>query len=93
MLETIDVSLAIFITSMSDGKSVTFFSYRFILFSRPPDFRLAFDAAERNEKFGRIQYQRSKRELQQWKKRSIPLQKDNESRSKKQSHPNELSEN
>ena len=42
-----------------------------------------------------IQYQRSKEEQQQSKEKetSIPLQKNSESGSKKQSHPNELSEN
>ena len=45
---------------------------------------MAFDAAEKNGKFGRIQCQKSKE-----KETSIPLQMDSES----QSHPSELSEN
>ena len=45
--------------------------------------RLTFDTAERNEKFGRIQRQRSReQQLRKEKEASIPLQKDSESRSK-----------
>ena len=55
-----DVSLTIVITSVSGSKSLTFFANRFIHFSRPPGFRMAFDAAEKNGRFGRIQCQRSK---------------------------------
>ena len=55
-----NVSLAIFITSVNDSKSLASFTNRFFLFSGPPGFRLAFDAAERNGRFDRIQCQRSK---------------------------------
>ena len=55
-----DVSLAIFITSVSSSESLTSFTNRFFHFSGPPGFRMAFDAAERNGRFGRIQCQRSK---------------------------------
>ena len=44
---------------MSGSKSFTSFTNRFFHFSRPPGLRLAFEAAERNGKFGRIQCQRS----------------------------------
>ena len=40
--------------------SLTFFIDRFFNFSGQPGFRMTFDAAERNERFGCIQCQRSK---------------------------------
>ena len=49
-----DVSLAIFIASVSGSKSLTSFTNRFFHFSGPPGFRRAFDAAERNGGFSRI---------------------------------------
>ena len=55
-----DVGLTIFITSVSDGESLRSFTNCFFHFSGPPGVRLAFDAAERNGRFGRIQCQRSK---------------------------------
>ena len=55
-----DVSLAIFITSVSGSKSLTSFTNCFFHLSRPPGFRRAFDAAERNGRPGRIQSQRGK---------------------------------
>ena len=47
------------------------------------------------EDLGRIQSQRGKESQQQRKEKetSIPLLKDSESQSKRQSHPSELSEN
>ena len=60
MSESGDVSLAIFITSESSSKSLTSFTNCFFHLSGPPGFRIAFDAAKRNGKFGRIQCQRSK---------------------------------
>ena len=54
-----DVSLAIFITSVSGSESLACFTNRTLHFSKPPGFRMAFDAAERNESFGRIQCQRA----------------------------------
>ena len=67
---------------------------------------MAFDAAERNGRFGRIQCQRGKESSNRGKRRvfprpprtvlgglGIPLLKDSESQSRRQSHPNELSEN
>ena len=88
-----DVILAIFITSVSGSKSLTSFTNRFFHFSDSPGLRMTFDAAERNGRFYRIQCQRS-REQQQKKEEgtSIPMQKDSESQSKRQSHPSELSE-
>ena len=53
-----DVSLAIFITSVSGSESLASFTNRFFHLSRPPGFRMLFDAAERNGRFGRIQCQR-----------------------------------
>ena len=50
----------IFITSVSGSESLAFFTNCFFDFSGPPGFRMAFDAAERNGKFGRIQCQKSK---------------------------------
>ena len=50
-----DVSLAIFITSVSGSKSLASFTNRIFHFSGPPGFSMTFDAAERNGRFGRIQ--------------------------------------
>ena len=58
-----DVSLAIFITSVSGSESLTSFTNRTFYLSRSPGFWRAFDAAERNERFGRIQCQRGKRRV------------------------------
>ena len=55
-----DVSLAIFIAFVSGSESLAFFTNRFFHLSGPPGFRMAFDAAERNRRFGRIQCQRGK---------------------------------
>ena len=57
MLGSRDGSLTILIIYMSSSKSLTFFTDRFFLFSRPPGLRLTSDAAEKNGKFGRIQCQ------------------------------------
>ena len=46
---------------MSGSKSLASFTNRTFNFSRTPSFRLAFDAAESNERFGRIQCQRGKK--------------------------------
>ena len=56
-----DVSLAIFIASVSGSESIASFTNRIFHLCEPPGFRLAFDVAERNERFGRIQCQRSKK--------------------------------
>ena len=55
-----DVSLAIFITSVSGSESLASFTNHLFHFSRPPGFRMAFDATERNGRFGRNQCQRGK---------------------------------
>ena len=55
-----DVSLTIFITSVSSSESPASFTNRLFHLSRPPGFRRAFDAAERNGRFGRIHCQRGK---------------------------------
>ena len=52
--------MAIFITSVSGSKSHAFSTNRTFHLSRPPGFMRAFDAAERNGGFGRIQSQRGK---------------------------------
>ena len=54
-----DVSLAIFITSVSGSESLASFTNRFFLFSGPPGFRMTFDAAKRNGRFRRIHCQKS----------------------------------
>ena len=54
-----DVSLTIFISSIRGSESLILFTNRFFHFSGPPGLRLVFDAAERNGRFGSIQYQRS----------------------------------
>ena len=54
MLGATNIGLTIFITSLSNRKSLTSFAYRFFHFRRPPGLRSAFEAAERNGKFGRI---------------------------------------
>ena len=66
-----DVSLTIFITSMSGRKNLACFTYRFFHFSRPPGLRLTFDAAERNGKFGRIHCQRSKESSSRGKRKRV----------------------
>ena len=68
-----DVSLTIFITSISDSKSLTSFAYCFFHFSGPPGLRLAFDTAERNGKFDRTQFQRREQRQRKDKVRSILL--------------------
>ena len=55
-----DISLTIYVTSVSGCESLTSFANRFIHFSGPPGFRMTFDTAERNGRFGRIRCQRSK---------------------------------
>ena len=55
-----DVNLTFLIASVDGSESLTSFTNRFFHFSRPPGFRVAFDAAKRNGRFGRIQYQRSR---------------------------------
>ena len=56
-----DVSLAIFIAFVSGSESLAFFTNRTFHLSRPPGFRMAFDAAERNRRLGRIKCQRGKK--------------------------------
>ena len=51
MSESRNVSLAIFITSMSGSKSLTSSAYCFFHFRRVPGLKLALQAAERNAKF------------------------------------------
>ena len=55
-----DLSLAISIASVSGSESLASFTNRLFHLSRPPGFRMAFDAAKRNGRFGRIQCQRGK---------------------------------
>ena len=63
---------------MSGNKSLKSFAYRF---RKPPGLRLAFGAAERNGKSGRIQCQRSEKSSNKGRKEeSIPLQKDSKGR-------------
>ena len=84
-----DVNLKIFIASVIGGENLMSFT---TASSTSADHQsLAFNVAEKNGRFGRIQSQR--RGQQQRKETSIPVAKDSESQSKKQSHPSELSEN
>ena len=55
-----DVSLAIFVTSVRGSESLASFTNRTFHLSTSSSFRMVFDAAERNGRFGRIQCQRSK---------------------------------
>ena len=64
-----DVSLAIFITSVSGSESLASFTNRTFHLSRSPGFRMAFDAIERNGRFGRIQCQRGKKSSSRGKKK------------------------
>ena len=48
------VSLTTFIASVSGSESLASFTNCILHFSGPPGFRMAFDAAERNERFGCI---------------------------------------
>ena len=61
--------MAIFITSVSGSESLASFTNRFFHLRRPPGFRMAFDAAERNGRFGCIQYQRAKESSSRGKRR------------------------
>ena len=56
-----DVSLTIYIISMSSGKSLAHFTNHIFHFNRPPGLRGAFDAVESSGRFGRIQCQRSEK--------------------------------
>ena len=64
-----DVNLAIFITSVSGSESLVCFTNCTLHLSRPLDFRMVFDAAERNGKFVRIQHQRGKESSSRGKKK------------------------
>ena len=64
-----DVSLTIFIASVSGGESLTSFVNSFFHLSGPTSFRFAFDVAEKNGRFGRIQCQRSKANKSRGKRR------------------------
>ena len=62
-----DISLAIFITSVNGSES--FASFTTFHLSRPPGFRRAFDASERNGRSGRIQCQNGKESSSSGKRR------------------------
>ena len=59
MTDEVCREVEIFIASIGRRKSLMSFTNCFFHFRRPPELRFAFDAAEGNKKFGRIQYQRS----------------------------------
>ena len=59
----------IFITSVSSSKILASLTNRTYHLSRPPGFRVAFDAAKRNGRFGRIQCQRGKESSSRGKRR------------------------
>ena len=52
--------MTIFVASVSYSENLTSFINRFFHFSGPLGFRLTFDAADENERFGHVQCQRSK---------------------------------
>ena len=54
---------------MSGSKSFASFTNRTVHLSRPPGFRRAFDAAERNGRFGRIQCQRGEKNSSRGKRK------------------------
>ena len=56
---------------MSGSKSFASFTNRTVYLSRPPGFRRAFDAAERNGRFGRIQCQRGEKNSSRGKRRVL----------------------
>ena len=64
-----DVSLMTLITYASCTESLTSYTNRFFHISGPPGFRMAFDVAKRNGRFGRIQCQRSKTSSSRGKKK------------------------
>ena len=88
-----DVSLTIFITSVSGRKSPTSFTNRIFHLSRPPGFRMAFDAAERNGRFGRIQCQRSKETSSRGKRRVFLCRRTMTIKVNGKVNPSKLSEN
>ena len=55
-----DVNWATFITSVRGSESLASFTNCTFHLSRPPGFRMAFDAAKRNGRFGCIQCHRGK---------------------------------
>ena len=69
VLESGNVSLTICITFMSGSESLRFFTNCFFHFSELPGFGLAFDAAKRNGRFGRIRCQRRKEHCSRGKRR------------------------
>ena len=68
-----EVSLTVFPAFVSGSESHMPFTICFFHFSGPPGFRLAFDAAKRNERFGHIQCQRSKESSRGKRKRRVFL--------------------
>ena len=66
-----DVSLVIFITSVSGSESFASFTNPFFHFSGPPGFRMVLDAAEKNGRFGCIQCQRSEESSRREKKSRV----------------------
>ena len=82
-----DASLAIFITSVSSSKSLASFTNPTFHLSRPPGFKMAFDAAKRNRRFGRIQCQRGKKSSSRGKRQIFLCR-----RTVRKSHPSKLSE-
>ena len=56
----VQVQVQVQANNQTSTSASTYFTYYFFHFSRPPGLGLAFDAAERNRKFGSIQCQKSK---------------------------------
>ena len=66
-----DVSLVIFITSVSGSESLLSFTNCFFHLSRPPGFRIVFDAVKKNGEFGRIQCQSGKESSSRGKRKRL----------------------
>ena len=64
-----DVSRAVLITFVSESKSSMSLPYCLFHFGRPTNLRLAFDTAEKNGRFVRIQSQRGKESSSSTEKR------------------------
>ena len=89
-----DVSLTIFIISVSDGESLTSFTSCFFHFSRPPGFRLALMRRKVMENLVAFSVKEVKRAAAEKRERDEYFSaEDSENRSKKQIHPSKLSEN
>ena len=84
-----NVSLSLFVTSVSGSKSFASFSNHFFNFVKPPGLELALDVAKRKGRFCVKEIKSTTAE----EKRTISLQEDSVNQGKKKSHPNKFSGN